>query len=46
MLIAGGIDDAGDQLSSAELYNPNTGQFMPTGSMTLGRSLIGPATLP
>ena len=46
VLIAGGIDDAGDRLSSAELFNPNTGQFTATGNMTQARSSYSGAVLP
>ena len=45
VLIAGGIDDAGNSLSSAELFNPNTGQFQATGSMRISRSTVGSAAL-
>src|SRR6202008_2291654 len=37
VLIAGGTDWVG-VLASAELYNPATGTFTATGSMTTGRS--------
>ena len=37
VLIAGGEDANFNLLSSAELYNPATGKFTPTGSMTTGR---------
>jgi Galactose oxidase, central domain len=46
VLVAGGIDDSGTTLKSAELYNPNTGQFTPTGSMTQARSSMSGASLP
>ena len=38
VLIAGGEDSNGLFLSSAELYNPATGTFAPTGSMNATRS--------
>ena len=37
VLIAGGVAPNGDQLSSAELFDPRTGKFSPTGSMTTQR---------
>ena len=37
VLVAGGEDANFDLLSSAELYDPATGKFIPTGSMTTGR---------
>ena len=37
VLIAGGEDANFNLLSSAELYDPATGKFTPTGSMTTGR---------
>jgi hypothetical protein len=38
VLIAGGEDAKFNLLSSAELYNPATGKFSPTGSMTTPRT--------
>src|ERR1019366_122157 len=38
VLIAGGIDNGGNTLSAAELFNPKTGQFTATGSMQVRRS--------
>jgi hypothetical protein len=38
VLIAGGEDAKFNPLSSAELYNPATGKFAPTGSMTTPRA--------
>ena len=37
VLVAGGEDANFNLLSSAELYNPATGKFTPTGSMTTAR---------
>ncbi len=45
VLIAGGVDNAGNSLSSAELFNPATGQFAATGSMQLARSSAGVSAL-
>ena len=38
VLVAGGLDANFNPLSSAELYNPATGKFTPTGSMTAPRA--------
>ncbi|MGB8413844.1 MAG: kelch repeat-containing protein [Candidatus Binatus sp.] len=38
VLIAGGIDNNGNALGTAELYNPKTGKFTAAGSMEVGRS--------
>jgi len=47
VLIAGGSNrgDTFQPLASAELYDPSTGMFTPTGSMTTVQR-TGPATLP
>ena len=37
MLVAGGVDDDGDSLASAELYDPATGYWTPTGSLATAR---------
>src|SRR6266853_3991058 len=42
VLVAGGLSNGGSQIgtsctSTAELYNPSTGQWMATGSMTITR---------
>ena len=46
VLIAGGIDNGGKTLSTAELFNPKTGQFTATGSMEVGRSSQDGTALP
>jgi Galactose oxidase, central domain/Kelch motif len=38
VLIAGGVDNGGNTLSTGELFNPKTGKFTATGSMQVGRS--------
>ena len=46
VLIAGGNDNAGNTLSTAELFNPKTGKFTATGSMLVGRSSQDGTALP
>ncbi len=46
VLIAGGIDNGGNTLSTAELFNPKTGKFAATGSMEVGRSSQDGTALP
>src|SRR5271165_3863908 len=43
VLIAGGMRRNQDFYSSAELYDPSTGKFQPTGSMSVAR--VGPAAV-
>jgi hypothetical protein len=38
VLVTGGVDSSGLNLASAELYEPKSGIFSPTGSMTTDRS--------
>jgi len=38
VLIAGGSDSAGDAVTTADLYDPGTNSFSPTGSMGTARS--------
>jgi N-acetylneuraminic acid mutarotase len=37
VLIAAGQDQNGDDLTSAEIYNPSTNSWTPTGSLNTGR---------
>ncbi len=46
VLVAGGIDNSGNTLSTAELFNPKTGKFTATGSMKVGRSSQDGTALP
>ncbi len=46
VLIAGGINNGGNTLSTAELFNPKTGKFSATGSMEVGRSSQDGTALP
>src|ERR1022692_1140429 len=46
VLIAGGIDNNGKTLGTAELYNPTTGKFNAAGSMEVGRSSQDGTALP
>jgi WD40 repeat protein len=39
VLIAGGLDTSGNALDTAELYNPGTGTFTATGTMTSPRAI-------
>ncbi|MCX6394103.1 MAG: kelch repeat-containing protein, partial [Solirubrobacterales bacterium] len=45
VLIAGGLDGSG-YLASGELYNPATGLFTTTGSLTTGRAYATASVLP
>jgi hypothetical protein len=46
VLIAGGIDSAGNTLRTAELFNPATGKFTATRSMKVARSSQDGTALP
>jgi hypothetical protein len=46
VLIAGGQDDGGGLLSTAELYDPEGSIFTPTGTMTTGRTGHAATLLP
>ncbi len=46
VLIAGGIDNTGKTLNTAELFNPKTGQFTAIGSMQVRRSSQDGTALP
>lgn len=39
VLVAGGLDNNSDSLSSAELFDPANGNWQPTGSLTNGHAL-------
>lgn len=43
VLLAGGIDNSGTTLSSAEIFSPANGQFTATGAMVVARSSAGAA---
>jgi hypothetical protein len=45
VLIAGGLDDTGAVLSSAELYDPTTGAFVTTGPLKTGVIALFPIVL-
>jgi hypothetical protein len=45
VLVVGGEDPPGTPSASAELYDPATGKFSPTGSMSTGRSSLASALL-
>ncbi len=46
VLIAGGVNNTGKVLASAEIYNPTTGKFAPTGSMAQRRDFHTATVLP
>ena len=46
VLVAGGDDGTGNSLSSAELYDPNTGEWTPAGPMVTGREYAMSILLP
>jgi len=46
VLIAGGVGDGIQPLASAEIYDPNTGKFTKTGSMSIPRVNFTSTLLP
>jgi hypothetical protein len=46
VLVTGGIDNSGNPLASAELYNPATGTWRTTGSLATARELHTATLLP
>src|SRR5215831_17502534 len=46
VLIAGGVNDCCHSLASAELFDPESGTFTPTGNMTTGRAGHSATLLP
>ena len=46
VLVAGGMDDSGAFLASAELYHPQTGSWSPTGAMSISRTFHTATLLP
>jgi hypothetical protein len=44
VLIGGGIDDSGNSLSSAELFNPKKVRFLKAGALNVARSSSGIAS--
>lgn len=46
VLLAGGMNAQGKPLSSAELFDPRTGKFVPTGSMASARYTASATALP
>ena len=46
VLVGGGLDNAGNPLASAELYDPASGTWTPTGSLGTGRVQAASTLLP
>src|SRR5262249_45163429 len=46
VLVAGGMDAAGNPLATAELYDPASGTWLPTGRMNIGRARHTATLLP
>ncbi len=45
VLLLGGLDNAGNPLATAELYDPTNGGFFPTGSMAQARNRVSAVLL-
>jgi hypothetical protein len=45
VLLAGGVDNLGNSLGSAEFFDPKKGRFVATGSMYVPRSSSGGAAI-